>query len=79
VRECAAARIAVTYRTPVILLSDTFLANSSEPWLLPSVDELPEIDPALTVLPNADGEFLAYVRDERLSSLVSQDNERGPA
>jgi 2-oxoglutarate/2-oxoacid ferredoxin oxidoreductase subunit alpha len=62
-----AARIAVTYRTPVILLSDTFLANSSEPWLLPSVGDLPDIDPALTVLPSADGDFLAYVRDARLA------------
>ena len=42
-----AARIAVTYRTPVILLSDTFLANSSEPWRLPDAADLPEIDPAL--------------------------------
>ena len=41
-----AVRLAVKYRTPVILLSDTFLANSSEPWRLPSVDDLPEIDPA---------------------------------
>ena len=36
-----AARIAVTYRTPVILLSDTFLANSSEPWRLPDAAEPP--------------------------------------
>ena len=36
-----AARLAVKYRTPVILLSDTFLANSSEPWLIPSADGLP--------------------------------------
>ena len=40
-----AARIAVTHRTPVILLSDTFLANSSEPWRLPDVSSLPSIDP----------------------------------
>ena len=40
-----AAQIAVRYRTPVILLSDTFLSSSSEPWRLPAVDELPEIDP----------------------------------
>ena len=46
-----AARIAVRYRTPVILLSDTFLASSSEPWRIPSVDELPEIDPAFAVAP----------------------------
>ena len=43
-----AVRIAVTYRTPVILLSDTFLGNSSEPWLIPAVDDLPVIDPAFT-------------------------------
>ncbi len=36
-----AARIAVTYRTPVILLSDTFLSNSSEPWKIPDVDGAP--------------------------------------
>ena len=35
-----AARIAITYRTPVILLSDGYLANGSEPWLLPDVAEL---------------------------------------
>ena len=40
-----AARVAIRYRTPVILLSDSFLQNSSEPWLLPDVDALPTIDP----------------------------------
>src|SRR5881392_3904291 len=43
-----AVRIAVKFRTPVILLSDTFLANSSEPWKLPDTDTLPEIDPNFT-------------------------------
>jgi 2-oxoglutarate ferredoxin oxidoreductase subunit alpha len=62
-----AARIAITYRTPVILLSDTFLANSSEPWLIPAVDELPEIDPAFATGPNSDEGFLPYLRDERLA------------
>ncbi|MEU5950666.1 2-oxoacid:acceptor oxidoreductase subunit alpha [Streptomyces sp. NPDC047525] len=38
-----AARIAVTYRTPVFLLSDGYLANGSEPWLIPDVDELPDL------------------------------------
>ena len=42
-----AARIAVTHRTPVILLSDTFLANSSEPWKLPDVDGAARDRPAL--------------------------------
>jgi 2-oxoglutarate ferredoxin oxidoreductase subunit alpha len=60
-----AARLAVTYRTPVILLSDTFLANSSEPWRLPDVAELPEIDPAFaTEGDGADG-FQPYARDAR--------------
>src|ERR687883_810480 len=40
-----AARIALTYRTPVMLLSDGMLANGSEPWRIPELDELPLIDP----------------------------------
>ncbi|REE98061.1 2-oxoacid:acceptor oxidoreductase subunit alpha [Thermomonospora umbrina] len=40
-----AARIAVKYRTPVVLLSDGYLANGSEPWRIPDVDSLPTIDP----------------------------------
>jgi 2-oxoglutarate ferredoxin oxidoreductase subunit alpha len=62
-----AARLAVTYRTPVIVLSDTFLGNSSEPWLIPDVDSLPVIDPAFATGPNAGQEFLPYLRDERLA------------
>jgi 2-oxoglutarate ferredoxin oxidoreductase subunit alpha len=60
-----AARIAVRYRTPVILLADTFITNSSEPWRLPDVNELPEIDPDFATGPNAGDEFLPYLRDER--------------
>jgi 2-oxoglutarate/2-oxoacid ferredoxin oxidoreductase subunit alpha len=56
-----AARIAVRYRTPVILLSDLFLANSSEPWLIPDGDALPPIDPAFAE-PTED--FQPYARDE---------------
>ncbi len=59
-----AVRIAVRYRTPVILLSDTFLANSSEPWKLPDAADLPEIDPDFAEKPNAGDEFLPYLRDE---------------
>jgi 2-oxoglutarate/2-oxoacid ferredoxin oxidoreductase subunit alpha len=62
-----AAAIAVRYRTPVILLSDTFLSSSSEPWLLPDVGALSKIDPAFATA-SADGEtFLPYSRDERLA------------
>ncbi|MGH3101168.1 MAG: 2-oxoacid:acceptor oxidoreductase subunit alpha, partial [Thermoleophilia bacterium] len=62
-----AARIAVTHRTPVILLSDTFLANSSEPWKLPDVDALPEIDPRFATAPNDGDQFMPYLRDEKLA------------
>ena len=50
-----AARIAVKYRTPVILLSDGYLANSSEPWRLPDVESLPSIDVPFASDPNHDG------------------------
>jgi 2-oxoglutarate ferredoxin oxidoreductase subunit alpha len=59
-----ATRIAVRYRTPVILLSDTFLSNSSEPWMIPDVGSLPVIDPNFA---EANGGFLPYARDERLA------------
>jgi len=60
-----AARIALTYRTPVVLLSDGYLANGSEPWLLPDVAELPEIPVTFATEPNHDGEFWPYLRDEK--------------
>ena len=59
-----AARIALKYRTPVVLLSDGYLANGSEPWLLPDVAELPEIPVAFATEPNHEGEFWPYLRDE---------------
>ncbi len=63
-----AARIAVRYRTPVILLSDSFLASSSEPWRVPPVAELPEIDPQFAQPPGPDAEpFLPYSRDADLA------------
>lgn len=62
-----AVRIAVKYRTPVIVLADTFVANSSEPWLIPSVDDLPEIDPAFATGQNHDDGFWPYLRDENLA------------
>jgi 2-oxoglutarate ferredoxin oxidoreductase subunit alpha len=62
-----AARVAVEHRTPVILLTDTFLANSSEPWRLPDVESLPEIDPKFATEPNAGERFMPYLRDEQLT------------
>ncbi|MEI5676076.1 MULTISPECIES: 2-oxoacid:acceptor oxidoreductase subunit alpha [unclassified Nocardioides] len=68
-----AARIAVTYRTPVFLLSDGYLANGSEPWAIPDVADLPVIEPRFATEHNhtktaPDGtvstEFWPYLRDE---------------
>ncbi|HEY7100602.1 MAG TPA: 2-oxoacid:acceptor oxidoreductase subunit alpha [Mycobacteriales bacterium] len=59
-----AVRIALTYRTPVVLLSDGYLANGSEPWQVPSVDDLPDLRVDFAREPNGpDGEFLPYLRD----------------
>jgi 2-oxoglutarate/2-oxoacid ferredoxin oxidoreductase subunit alpha len=60
-------RIAARFMTPVMLLSDGYIANGSEPWLIPDVNKLPKIEikhPG----PNETGEkFLPYKRDELLS------------
>ena len=66
-----AARIALKYMTPVLLLSDGYLANGSEPWKLPDVDSLPAIDISFQTEPNATDEdgnpiFLPFARDENL-------------
>jgi 2-oxoglutarate ferredoxin oxidoreductase subunit alpha len=61
-----AVRLAIRYRTPVILLSDTFLASSSEPWRVPALEDLPGIDPSFAE-PVDGEEFQPYVRDERLA------------
>ncbi len=63
-----AVRIATTYRTPVLLLSDGYLANGSEPWQLPSVASLPDLSVEFAVAPNATGDdgtpvFRPYDRD----------------
>ena len=60
-----AARIAITYRTPVLVLSDGAIANGSEPWKLPQVADLPAIDKNLTPAHETDdaGEYLPYARD----------------
>jgi 2-oxoglutarate ferredoxin oxidoreductase subunit alpha len=64
-----AARIALKYRTPVILLSDGYLANGSEPWRLPDIESLPDISVPFASATNHvrdDGteEFWPYLRDE---------------
>ena len=61
-----ACRIAVKYMTPVILLTDGYLANGSEPWQIPKIDDLPDFDVSFadeSIL--ADGQFLSYSRDKK--------------
>jgi 2-oxoglutarate ferredoxin oxidoreductase subunit alpha len=63
-----AARLALKYRTPVILLSDGYLANGAEPWKLPKVEDLPDISVQFATGPNHtddDGgeEFWPFLRD----------------
>jgi 2-oxoglutarate ferredoxin oxidoreductase subunit alpha len=63
-----AARIAIKYRTPVILLSDGYLANGTEPWCLPDVASLPDLSTTFATAPNhttSDGSevFWPYLRD----------------
>jgi 2-oxoglutarate/2-oxoacid ferredoxin oxidoreductase subunit alpha len=64
-----AARIAITYRTPVILLSDGYLANGSEPWRIPDVESLPDLSSQFQFATAADApdgaEFLPFKRDPR--------------
>ncbi len=58
-----AARLAVKYMTPVLLLSDNHIANGSEPWLLPDLSELPDISVPFATTSNTDNGFLPYLRD----------------
>jgi 2-oxoglutarate ferredoxin oxidoreductase subunit alpha len=63
-----AARIALKYRTPVFLLSDGYLANGSEPWRIPAVDDLPDLRVEFATEPNHEAEdgtkaFWPYKRD----------------
>ncbi|MDX1530769.1 MAG: 2-oxoacid:acceptor oxidoreductase subunit alpha [Rhodothermales bacterium] len=58
-----ACRVAVTYMTPVILLSDGYLGNGAEPWPIPDPERLSDFPVRFAGEPNADGSFLPYVRD----------------
>ncbi|MDQ3916359.1 MAG: 2-oxoacid:acceptor oxidoreductase subunit alpha [Actinomycetota bacterium] len=57
-------RIALKYMTPVILLSDGYLANGAEPWRIPAVEKLPDITVPFAAQPNAGEDFWPYLRDE---------------
>ena len=60
-----AARIAATYKVPVFLLSDGYIANGSEPWLIPNVADLPEINVEFA---KSQADFMPYLRDPKTLS-----------
>lgn len=62
-----ASRIALRYMTPVILLTDGYLANGSEPWKVPKFEDFKEIDVVHPTGRNGDTDFLPYKRDEHLA------------
>ena len=63
-----ASRLALKYMTPVVLLTDGYLANGTEPWRIPNEDELPEINIKFAKSEDyQDRRFAPYERDENLS------------
>ncbi len=62
-----ACRLAVEFMTPVILLTDGYIANGAEPWQFPKAADLPEIKVKFLKEKNAGDKFLPYKRDEKLS------------
>ena len=62
-----ACRIAVEFMTPVIFLSDGYIANGAEPWIFPKASDLKEIKISFLKEKNAGDKFLPYKRDEKLS------------
>ena len=70
-----AARIALKYRTPVFLLSDAYLANGSEPWLIPDVATLPDISTTFATAPN-DGDRVPPVQARRRDARAARGRSR---
>jgi 2-oxoglutarate/2-oxoacid ferredoxin oxidoreductase subunit alpha len=62
------ARLALKYMTPVILLSDGYIANGAEPWRIPAIDKLPLIAVPFASRPNVGQEFWPYLRDDQTLS-----------
>jgi 2-oxoglutarate ferredoxin oxidoreductase subunit alpha len=61
-----AMRIAVKWMTPVILLTDGYLANGSEPFRIPELKDLPKVEPKYQTTPNYQGTYMPYLRDDKL-------------
>ena len=59
-----ATRIALKFMTPVILLSDGYLANGAEPWRIPAVEKLPDLTVKFASQPNVGDDFWPYLRDD---------------
>ena len=60
-----ASKIAMEHMTPVILLTDGFIANGSEPWRIPSMADYPTICPP--IVDKCEGDFMPYARNEKLA------------
>lgn len=60
-------QVATRYMTPVVILSDGYIANGAEPWKIPEIDSLPKIEVCHPTEVNGDNEFLPYKRDENLA------------
>jgi len=60
-----ASQIAIKYMTPVIVLSDGYLANGSEPWLIPKMEDMPEIEVKFATDYNSKDQYLPYKRDKQ--------------
>ncbi|HLN59421.1 MAG TPA: 2-oxoacid:acceptor oxidoreductase subunit alpha [Thermoanaerobaculia bacterium] len=61
-----AMKIAVKWMTPVILLTDGYLGNGSEPFLIPDPAKLPKVEPRYQTQPNFEGKYMPYLRDDKL-------------
>ncbi len=60
-----ACQAAIKHMTPVMLLTDGYLANGSEPWSIPEMETLADFEVEFASGPNADGDFLPYMRDDK--------------
>ncbi len=60
-----ASRLALEHMTPVILLTDGFIANGSEPWRIPSMSDYPAINPPIAEVPADGAAFMPYARDDK--------------
>ena len=73
-----AVRIAIKYKTPVILLSDAYVANGSEPWRVPSVEDLPDLRVEEAEEPKDGEKYLPYKRDpETLARKLAFPGQKG--